>query len=89
MTTKEFRVKLTGYAAGSKGQYYVETDFAKLFKISHDKARSIFKSVPYTIKENLTSEEADKYKAAIEKIGATCEVENMGHNLDGLSIMDD
>ncbi|MDE1464694.1 hypothetical protein [Spartinivicinus poritis] len=89
MTTNQFRVKLTGYATGSKGQYYVETDFAKLFKISHDKAKTIFKSIPYTIKENLTAVEADQYKAAIEKIGATCVVENMKHNLDGLSIIDD
>lgn len=89
MTDKQFRVKITGYTSGNKGQYYVETDFAKLFKIPHDKAKAIFKSLPYTVKENLSSVEAEQYKVAIEKVGATCIIENMKHNLDGFSIVDD
>jgi len=85
MAEASYRVVLQGYAPG-KGEYYIEMDFAKLFKIEHEKAKQLFNSLPATIKEDLTIDQANKYKAAIEKTGAICEVENMKFNFKGLSL---
>lgn len=85
MSQEQYRVILTGYAT-SKGEYYVEIDFAKLFKITREKAKELFKTSPTTIKEGLSLEEANQYKSAIEKTGATCDVENMKYDLGGLSL---
>jgi len=85
MSQERYRVILTGYAT-SKGEYYVEIDFAKLFKITQEKAKEIFKASPTTIKEDLSLEEANQYKSAIEKTGATCDVENMKYDLGALSL---
>lgn len=85
MTEDLYRVVLQGYAPG-KGEYYIELDFAKLFKIEHEKAKQLFNSLPATIKENITKDQANKYKTAIEKTGAICEVESMKFNFNGLSL---
>ena len=80
-----FRVILLGFSSG-KGEYYIEKEFAELFKIGHEKAKEMFRSVPTTIRENITLEEAQKYERAIKKTGASCEVENMKFNISGLSM---
>ena len=80
-----YRVILKGYGT-DKGEYYIEEDFAKLFKISTAKAKEILSASPKTLKENLTLEKANQYKEAIEKVGANCEIENMKYNLGGLSL---
>lgn len=76
MVEEMYRVILTGYGTG-KGEHFIEADFAKLFKITHEQARQVFKETPRILKEQLTQELADKYKAAIEDTGAKCEIENM------------
>lgn len=85
MAEELFRVILKGYAPG-KGEYYIEEDLAKLFKITAQKAREILQSAPFTIKENLPVAQAEKYEAAIKKTGARCEIENMKFDLGGLSL---
>jgi ribosomal protein L7/L12 len=85
MSEELFRVILKGYQPG-KGEYYVEQDFARLCKLTPEKARDLLKTAPKKIKENLTREEADRFKAAIEKTGAACEVESMKFDFDGLSL---
>ncbi|MCW8956442.1 MAG: hypothetical protein OQL09_06135 [Gammaproteobacteria bacterium] len=85
MSEDLYRVILKGYSA-DKGEYYIEVDFAKLFKISPEKARELFGSLPATIKENLPLEKANQYKSAILKTGALCEVESMQFNVGGLSL---
>lgn len=85
MAEAMYRVILQGYAAG-KGEYYVEVEFAKLFKLTPQKAKEVLKSAPTKIKENLPLEQAEKYKSAIEKIGAICELENMKYDTSGLSL---
>ncbi len=82
---KNFRVILLGFSSG-KGEYYIEKEFAELFKISAEKSREMFRSVPTTIRENITLEEAQKYEKIISKTGASCEVENMKFNISGLSL---
>ena len=85
MSEELYRVVLTGYGTG-KGEYYVEDNVATLFKTTQEKARKLLKDAPTTIKENLSVDQANKYKAAIEKTGATCDVENMKYNISELSI---
>jgi hypothetical protein len=85
MSEDQYRVILKGYSPG-KGEYFIELEFAKLFKITPEKAKELFKSSPKTIKENLPREQAEKYKKAIEQIGALCELENMKFDTSGLSL---
>jgi ribosomal protein L7/L12 len=85
MAEEKYRVVLTGYS-GDKGEYYIESAFATLFKLKPEQAKKVFQSRPYTLKENLSRTEAERYQEAIKKTGATCEVENMKYNLQGLSI---
>ncbi len=82
---KNFKVVLLGFNS-DKGEYYVEKEFAELFKISHDKAKAMFRSVPTVIRKNISQTEAQKYEKAISITGALCEVENMSYNISTLSI---
>ena len=85
MAEDKYRVIIKGYSS-DKGEYYVEEDFAKLFKINQQQAHKILKQSPKTIKENLTKQQAEKYVSAIENCGVKCEMENMKYNLGGLSL---
>jgi ribosomal protein L7/L12 len=85
MAEELFKVILKGYKSG-KGEHYVEQDFAKLCKMTPEKARELLKAAPKKIKENLTKEEAERFKEAIEKTGAACEIESMKYNFGGLSL---
>lgn len=69
-----------------KGEYYIEVGFAKLFKISYEEAKELFKNVPTTIKDGLPIDQAKQYKEEIEKIGAKCEIDDMRYDFSGLSI---
>ena len=79
MAEELYRVVLTGYGTG-KGEHYIEADFAKLFKITHEQAKQVLKETPKTLKETLTLEMASKYKQAIDGTGAKCEIENMRYD---------
>jgi len=83
--SKHYRVILLGFNSG-KGEYYIEKEFAELFKISHEKAKTLFRSVPTLIRKNISMEDAQKYEEAIKKTGADCEVENMNVDVSGLSL---
>ena len=85
MDEAKFQVVLNGYGAG-KGEYYIEKAFAELFKIPHEKVKVLFKSLPKILKENITKAEAEKYKKAIDKTGAVCEVVDNRFDFSGLSI---
>lgn len=85
MTDQQYKVILEGYGAG-KGEYYIEQDLAKLFKISAEQAKKLLQSAPKTIKSNLPIAQAEKYEQAIKAAGAKCSVESMQFNLDGLSL---
>lgn len=85
MSDELYRVVLKGYQAG-KGEYYVELDFAKQFKISPEKARELLSSAPTIIKNNITLEKANQYKKVMDKIGVTCEIESTKFNITDLSL---
>jgi transcriptional regulator CtsR len=80
-----YKIVLTGYTA-DKGEYYIEVGFSKLFKISYEEAKELFKNVPTTIKDGLSIDQAKQYKKEIEKIGAKCEIDDMRYDFSGLSI---
>jgi len=82
---KNYCVVLLGFSSG-KGEYYIEKEFAELFKISQDKAKSMLRNAPTTIRKNISLGEAQRYEQAIKETGALCEVENMAFNTSGLSI---
>ncbi len=85
VVNKHFRVTLLGFGSG-KGEYYIEKEFAELFKISHERSKSLFRSVPTLIRKNISIEDAEKYEQAINNIGAECEIENMKFDISGLSL---
>jgi hypothetical protein len=85
MTEDMYRLILTGYVDGT-GEYYIEENLAKLFKITREKSRELLSGGSVTIKENLAADQAARYKAAINKAGAKCEIENMQFNIGGLSL---
>ena len=85
MSDNNYSVILKGYSK-DQGEYYIEEAFAKLFKVSPEKARELLQSAPKTIKENLSKEQAEKYQQAIKSTGALCEVENMSFDTGGLSL---
>ena len=87
MADDVYKVILKGYAAG-KGEYYIEEDFAKLFKISREKAKELFAQVPVTLKQNISEAEAQRYQDALKHIGAKCEIENTRFDLGGLTLED-
>lgn len=80
-----YRVVLLGFNSG-KGEYYIEKEFADLFKISHDKAKAMFRAAPTVVRENISLPEAQKYEEAINRTGASCEVENMNFNISSFSM---
>ena len=85
MDEAKFQVVLKGYGA-DKGEYYVEKDFAELFKLPPEKVKVLFKNLPKILKDNLTQAEAEKYKKAISKTGADCDVVDNRFDFSGLSI---
>ena len=85
MSEELYRIVLKAYSA-DKGEYYIEVDFANLFKIEHKKAKELFSSLPKVVKENLSLEQANQYKDAITKTGAICELESMKFDFTGLSL---
>ncbi len=85
MAEEQYRIILKGYLAG-KGEYYIEQDFAKLCKITPEKAKELFNASPTIIKENLSSEQASQYKKTLEATGAICEIESMKFDFSGLTL---
>jgi ribosomal protein L7/L12 len=81
----KFQVVLKGYGSG-KGEYYIEKDFAELFKLPQEKVKVLFKNLPKILKENLTKSEAEKYQKAISKTGADCDVVDNRFDFSGLSV---
>jgi ribosomal protein L7/L12 len=85
MAEELFKVILKGYKNG-KGEHYVEQDFARLCKMTPEKARELLKAAPKKIKENLSRAEAEKFKETIDQTGAVCEIESMKYDFGGLSL---
>jgi len=85
MAEELYRIVLNGYSS-EKGEIYIEEDFAKLFNISYEKSKALFQSLPKTVKENLSFEQASQYVSRIKEVGAECEMESMKFDTGGLSL---
>jgi len=85
MTEDRFRVILTGYSTG-KGEYYIEADFAERFDITAEKAKALFNAAPTILKQDLSFEQANRYKDSVVKAGGSCEVESMKFDFNGFSL---
>ena len=88
MSGIKYKVVIKGYGS-DKGEYYIEEDFAKLFKISHNRAKELIRSAPAILKEGLSKEEAERYANAIRKTGVKCDIDDMRFDFSGLSIESD
>ena len=84
--TGYYHIDITGYKT-SKGEYYIEKDFAALCHITPQQARKLIQSSPTTIKENLTIDEANRYRDKIEKTGVSCQIQDMDSKPAELSLV--
>ena len=75
MVESKFQVILDGNVKEGETCENVSQRLAKIFHIDESRAIQLFQGVKTTIKHNLTESEADKYRLALEKIGAVCFVE--------------
>lgn len=70
----EYNVKITGtdpYADPAR----VISAFAQLAKVSEEQARSVFDRAPVVIKKGLDQATAEKFRSALERIGARAEID--------------
>lgn len=86
MDEAKFSVVLKGYGS-AKGEYYIEQDFAEMFKLAPEKVKKLFKNAPRVLKENMSQGEAEKFKKAIDRTGATSEVVDKRFDFGDLSVV--
>lgn len=70
----EYNVKITGtdpYADPTR----VISAFAQLARVSEEQARSVFDKAPIVIKKGLDQATAEKFRSALERIGARAEID--------------
>lgn len=70
----EYNVKITGndpYADPAR----VISAFAQLARVSEEQARSVFDKAPVVIKKGLDQQTAEKFRSALERIGAQAEID--------------
>jgi len=70
----EYNVKITGtdpYADPAR----VISAFAQLARVSEEQARSVFDKAPIVIKKGLDQATAEKFRSALERIGARAEID--------------
>ena len=67
-------VMLTGDLVAGSDPDEVKQNLAGLFKISPQEVDSLLSKAPVHIKQNVDRETAGRYRAAVEKSGALCEI---------------
>ena len=73
--TMEYSVKLTGKTQPDASIDDVVIAFARMAKLSEDQARNLFARAPVVVKKGLDSATAEKFRSALEKIGAVALIE--------------
>lgn len=71
----EYSVKLTGQTQPHASIDDVVIAFARMAKLSEDQARNLFARAPVVVKKGLDSATAEKFRSALEKIGAVATIE--------------
>jgi len=74
MSAADYTVKITGISAYQDSETAMEA-FAKLFKISKEKAEQTMAKAPVVIKNGVDASTAEKFRGALVKIGVECLVE--------------
>ncbi|PIE32869.1 hypothetical protein CSA56_13820 [candidate division KSB3 bacterium] len=72
-----YKVVFSGEFAPGFERETVQANIAALYKVSAERCSYMFTGQSIMIKENLTAQAAQKYKAAFEKTGAVCQVVEM------------
>ena len=67
-------IMLTGDLVAGSDPDEVKQALAGLFKISPQEVDSLLSKAPVRIKQNVDRETAERYRAAVEKSGALCEI---------------
>ncbi|HVK98311.1 MAG TPA: hypothetical protein VM553_00790, partial [Dongiaceae bacterium] len=73
--TTEYSVKLTGQTQPNASIDDVVIAFARMAKLNEDQARNLFARAPVVVKKGLDSATAEKFRSALEKIGAVALIE--------------
>jgi uncharacterized protein (TIGR00266 family) len=71
----EYSVKITGKTDPYADRERVIAAFAQMAKVSEEQARSVFEKAPVVIKKGLDQSTAEKFRAALERIGAVAEID--------------
>lgn len=71
----EYSVKITGKTDPYADPARVITAFAQMAKVSEEQARAVFEKAPVVIKKGLDQHTAEKFRAALERIGAVAEID--------------
>lgn len=72
---QDFSVRVTGQVQADANIEDVIIAFAKMAKVSEDQARNVFAKAPMVIKKGLDQGTAEKFKTALENIGAVAEID--------------
>jgi len=70
MPQSKYKIVFKGELIADAGLDEVKDQLAKLFKSDHTKINALFDGGPIALKRDLSSEEADKYLAALQRTGA-------------------
>lgn len=69
MQPHHFLLKITGEMAAGCNREQCIADFARLFSLTHDKAKSLLAQGPQVVREGLDAVLAERYQAALRHIG--------------------
>ncbi len=74
MSDSSYSVVLTGELKSESDKTAALEAFAKLFKIDTAKAEAMLSKAPVVVKKDIDKPTAQKFIAAIEKVGFICEL---------------
>lgn len=74
MDTRLYDIIFSGDLVAGRDPAQVRSEFARLFKVDPAAIEHLFRGRPVIIKKGLDRQTADKYKAALERVGAVCEL---------------
>jgi hypothetical protein len=79
---KQFNVVFGGAVSGGRNVGEVKTNLATLFKADERKIDQLFEASQVVLKRNVDYERAMKFKTALKRAGAICDVEEVIQDID-------
>lgn len=74
MDTRVYDIVFSGGLVAGRDPAQVRSEFARLFKVDPAAVERLFHGRPVILKKGLDRQTADKYRAALERVGAVCEL---------------